>query len=226
MIRISKIYEPNNYHFVTEYLDNPYIEKTIAYACKTDYNRKLIRMGRMEVYLRNGEQYAFESWVTGSYCAQYGIQVSLDGQYIYVISDEKGLWCYTYKGELLWKTRYTSVSYVIPHPDNHITCVTSNKLLILGHAGEVIKQVPLYREGMCNPVSQQVIVGNISETVIALFDSFSLEVLCKISLKKLGLKYFNTVSLSEDILSIDGYSLNRESITMQINLSNDSSIIR
>jgi hypothetical protein len=98
--------------------------------------------------------------------------------------------------------------------------------LILGHAGEVIKQVPLYREGMCKPASQQVIVGNISETVIALFDSFSLEVLCKISLKKLGLMYFNTVSLSEDILSIDGYSLNRESITMQINLSNDSSIIR
>ena len=226
MIRISKIYEPNNYHFVTEYLDNPYIEKTIAYSCKTDHNRKLIRMGRMEVYLRNGEQYAFESWVTGSYCAQFGIQVSLDGRYIYVISDEKGLWCYTYKGELLWKTRYTSVSYVFPHWNNQITCVTSTKLMILGHTGEIIKQVPLYREGTCKPASQQVIVGNISETVIALFDVFSLEMICKFSLKKLGLRNFFCVNLFEDTLAIDGNSPNWEPITVKVNLKDELSIIR
>ena len=34
MVNIIKIYEPDNYHFITEYPDNPYVEKTIAYACK------------------------------------------------------------------------------------------------------------------------------------------------------------------------------------------------
>lgn len=226
MIKITKVFEPNNYHFITEYPGNQHIEKTISYGCKTDHNKQLIQMGRIEVNLRNGDQYSFECWVTGAYCAQYGIQVSHDGQYIYVISDERGLWCYTYKGELVWKTRYTSVSYVIPHPNNHITCVTTTKLLILDSTGKIIKEVPIYREGMTGMVSEQIIVANTSETIIALFDSYSLYVLHKISLKTLGLKYFCDVNLSGNILSINGYSLKKEVLDLHINLENDPSIIQ
>ena len=226
MIKIEEIYG-ENYHFITEYPENKYIEKTIAYACKMSLDRQLIKMGRMEVYLRNGETYSFESWVTGSYCAQYGIQVSEDGRFIYVISDEKGLWCYTYKGELVWKTRYTSVSYVIPHPNHHITCVTTTKLLILDSNGKIIKQVPIYREGWCEPASERMLVANTSETIIALFDSFSLDMLYKISIKKLGLKSFFAADLSGDILTVKGRSFNCNGsiVTVKVDLKNDVSIV-
>lgn len=225
MIKTDNVYEPNNFHFITEYPENRYIEKTITYDCETDGNRQPIKMGKIEVYLRNGEQYSFECWVT-YYASQFGTQVSHDGQYVYANSDEKGLWCYTYKGDLVWKTRYTSVSYVIPHPNNNVTCVTTTKLLVLDSNGKVIKQVPIYREGMSKMASDSVIVSNTSERIITLFDSITLDVLCKISLKTLGLKYICKAELNNNTLVILGYSLQRETITVEVDLSNDSSIIQ
>ena len=225
MIKIENIYEPNSFHFITEYPDNKHIEKTITYDCETDGNRQLIKMGKIEVYLRNGEQYSFECWVT-YYASQFGTQVSHDGQYVYANSDEKGLWCYTYKGDLVWKTRYTSVSYVIPHPNNNVTCVTTTKLLVLDSTGKVIKQVPIYREGMSEMASDNVIVANISETIIALFDGITLDVLCKISLKTLGLMYICRAELRDNMLTILAYSLKQETVTLEIDLTNDPSVIQ
>lgn len=224
MINIIKFYG-EKFHFITEYPDNKYIEKTITYICETDTNRNIIKNGKTIVCMRNGEQYEFETYAT-FYCSQFGIQVSDDGQYIYVISDEKGLWCYTYKGEIVWKTRYTSVSEVFPHPNNNITCILSTKLLILDNSGKIIKQVNTYCGCIPDKVSDEVIAAHKSENIVALFDSMTLEVLHKISIKKLELDYFNTMELKGNILTIHGYSIKKEAVTIQIDLNNSPAVIK
>ena len=102
-MRVTKIIDTNNHTvgFVTEYPDHTVIEKTVAYGYELNEKLEISKIGRLTVYLRNGEQYTFDCWVSTIYCGQFGINVSDDGQYIYVISDEKGLWCYTYKGEIV-----------------------------------------------------------------------------------------------------------------------------
>lgn len=229
MITIEEINVKGNFHFITWYPNNPYIEKTVSYKCYYNIEEgcRLERMGRIEVYMRNGEQYSFECWVTG-YCSQFGINVSDDGQYIYLISDDKGLWCYTYKGEIVWKTRYTSVSHVFPHPNHHITCVMTTKLAILDPMGKMIKQVPIYREALPHKVSDAVIAANTSETIFALFDSQTLEVLHRISLKKLELWKFYELELNGDLLTVYGLSAYKrsEKVTLQIDLKDHPAVIK
>ena len=212
-------------YFITEYPGNDYIEKTVTYLCELDSYDGQNKPGRIEVHMRNGRRYIIECWVT-YYTTQYGIQVSHDGQFVYVNSDEKGLWCYTYRGELVWKTRYTSVSYVIPHPNNSITCVTTTKILIIDCMGNIIKQVPIYREGMSEMASDTIIVSNTSENVISVFDGYSLNVLYKISLKALGLDYILETKLENDTLTIEAYSLKKQTVTVIIDLKNDPSVIQ
>lgn len=184
MLIVEKVYEPDNFHFVTWYPHNRYIEKTVSYITVVDAKSlEVMKMGRILVYMRDGNQYTFDCWVNGS-GSQYGINVSDDGQYVYVISSQKGLWCYTCKGELVWKTRYTSVSYVFPHPNHNLTCALNTKLVILDSFGKIIQQTPLWKEGAPYKASDAVIAANTSETVVALFDSQTLEVLHRISLKK------------------------------------------
>ena len=229
MLIVEKVHEPDNYHFITWYPDNPYIEKTVSYKCYYNIEEgcRLERMGRIEVYMRNGEQYSFECWVTG-YCSQFGINVSDDGQYIYLISDDKGLWCYTYKGELVWKTRYTSVSHVFPHPNHNLTCALTTKLMILDSFGKIIQQTPLWKEGAPYKASDAVIAANTSETVVALFDSMTLEVLYRISLKKLGLRRFYQPELNGNMLTIKGWRIGdrSEPVTMEIDLKNHPAVIK
>ena len=50
MIKIENIYEPNNFHFITEYPDNKHIEKTITYDCETDGNQSYAA-GEFDSYL-------------------------------------------------------------------------------------------------------------------------------------------------------------------------------
>lgn len=157
--------------------------------------------------MRDGEQYEFKCYVTG-YCSQYGIQVSNDGKYIYVISDEKGLWCYTYKGEIVWKTKYTSVSDVFPHTDNKITCVMSNRIAIIDENGNLIKKVSTLGAGGQGKVSDELIASLTSSNILVLFDSMTLEKKFKFSLNKLGLEDFYKANLFDDILTIKGRDIN------------------
>ena len=230
-MRVSEIIDENGKRivgFVTEYPNHATIEKTVAYGYKLNKELKITELGRLTVFLRNGEQYTFDCWVSTIYCGQFGINVSDDGRYIYVISDEKGLWCYTYKGEIVWKTRYTSVSHVFPHPNHNITCVMTTKLAILDPMGKMIKQVPIYREAPPRKVSDAVIAANTSETIFALFDSQTLEVLHRISLKKLELWRFYKLELSENLLTIYGLSVHNRSKegALQIDLKTHPAVIK
>lgn len=229
-MRVSKIIDENNYivGFVTEYPDHAVIEKTVAYGYELNKELKITEQGSLTVYLRNGEQYTFDCWVSTIYCGQFGINVSDDGRYIYVISDEKGLWCYTYKGEIVWKTRYTSVSHVFPHPNHNITCVMTTKLAILDPMGKMIKQVPIYREAPPRKVSDAVIAANTSETIFALFDSMTLEVLHRVSLKKLGLQRVYQPKLCGDLLTMKGWRIGdwSEPVTIELDLRTHPAVIK
>ena len=86
--------------------------------------------------------------------------------------------------------------------------------------------MPIYREGMSEMASDNVIVANISETIIALFDGITLDVLCKISLKTLGLMYICRAELRDNMLTILAYSLKQETVTLEIDLINDPSVIQ
>jgi hypothetical protein len=211
MITVEQVFE-GKFHFITSYPDNKYIEKTVAYIYRDEYkNGKLVisEMGRLEVYMRNGEKYSFETYVTGT-ASQYGIQVSDDGKYIYVISNIKGLWCYTCKGEIVWKTRYTSVEAVFPHIDGKITCVMSNYLAILDENGKIIKKVPTSGEGSQGRVSDDLIASMTSWNVLTLFDSMTLEKKYRFALDKLGLRSFSKAKIEGDFLIIKGWPLNED----------------
>ncbi len=229
MNRVTECQEKGNYHFITEYPNNQYIEKTVSYICYFNVSEgcRLERMGKIDVYMRNGERYSFPCWVTG-YCGQFGISVSDDGRYVYLISDEKGLWCYTYKGEIVWKTRYTSVSHVFPHPNNYITCILTKKLAIIDTRGEIIQQVPVYQETLHRKVNDDVIAAHTSETIFALFDSMTLEILHRVSLKKLGLWRFYELKLDDHLLTIYGLSVHNrsEKVTLQIDLRTHPAVIK
>ena len=228
MIIVEEVYEPGNFHFVTWYPDNKYIEKTVSYITVVDAKSfEVIKMGRILVCMRDGNQYSFDCWVNGS-GAQYGINVSDDGQYVYVISSQKGLWCYTYKGEIVWKTRYTSASHVFPHPNCNVTCALNTKLMILDSFGKIIQKVPLWKEGAPYKASDKVIAANTSETIFALFDSMTLEVLYRISLKKLGLRRFYQPKLSGNLLIIKGWRIgdSSEPLTIEIDLRTHPAVIK
>lgn len=208
-MRVSKIIDANNYTvgFVTEYPDHAVIEKTVAYGYELNKELKITELGRLTVYLRNGEQYTFDCWVSTIYCGQFGINVSDDGQYIYVISDEKGLWCYTYKGEIVWKTRYTSVGHIIINNNNTITCITSTKLLVLDENGKLVNERRIVQYH-AEKASENMIYAAINNSTVALIDSQTLNVLWKSPLKKLGLEKSRYAVVCGDSLEIRGENAN------------------
>lgn len=211
MIKVEQIFE-GKFHFVTSYPDNKYIEKTVAYIYRDEYkNGKLVMLepGRLEVYMRGGETYCFETFATGT-ASQYGIQVSDNGKYIYVISNVKGLWCYTCTGEIVWKTRYTSVEAVFSHSDGKITCVMGNYLAILDENGKIIKKVPTSGEGSQGRVSDGLIASMTSPNIVTFFDSMTLEKKYRLALDKLGLRSFNRARLDGDCLVIGGWPENED----------------
>ena len=120
------------------------------------------------------------------YCGQFGINVSDDGSRIYVISSEKGLWCYRFDGKILWKTRYTSVGDVILNANGTITCITSNKIILLDENGKLLnsRKILAYH---ASKASENMIYIAISERKAALIDCETLDVLWQVSLTQLGL---------------------------------------
>lgn len=128
----------------------------------------------------------------------------------------------------MWKTRYTSVSHVFPHPNHNLTCALTTKLVILDSFGKIIQQTPLWKEGAPYKASDAVIAANTSETVVALFDSMTLEMLYRISLKKLGLRRFYQPELNGNMLTIKGWRIgdSSEPVTMEIDLKNHPAVIQ
>lgn len=211
MITVEQIFD-GKFHFITSYPDNEYIEKTVAYIYRDEYeNGKLVMRepGRLEVYMRSGEMHSFKTYVTGT-ASQYGIQASADGKYIYVISNVKGLRCYTCAGEVVWKTRYTSVEDIFPHSDGKITCVMGNYLAILDENGKIIKKTPTSGEGAQGRVTDDLIASMTSPNTLALFDSMTLEKKCKLSLKELGLRSFAKARIEGGFLVVRGWPLNED----------------
>jgi len=185
---VSRINDSTNIcvGFITEYPDNAYIEKTVVYGLKMSETFKIIHEGKIIVVLRNGKQYEFNCWASTSYCGQFGISVSDDGEFIYLISDEVGLWCYTYKGEIVWKTRYTSIGHVIVNANCTITCITSTSLLVINQYGKTVKKRKICHYH-ADRASDNMIYAAITENVRALIDCETLDVLWQSSLKSLDI---------------------------------------
>lgn len=206
MVKVDIVNGIPSMHFITYYPQNEYIEKTISYVCKRDpKSLKLTDVGKIEVYLRNGEKYSFEAWVT-VYCSQFGINVSNDGQFIYVISDVKGLWCYTYKGDIRWKTRYTSARYVVPHDNHSITTELTKKIVIIDDNKNIVAERNLWDYSTTSWISDNLISAQIGADKLALLDSKTLEIQKEISLKRIGLIRYSYSKLSDEILTIIGES--------------------
>lgn len=207
-MKIREIFEENNYHFICEYPSNKHVEKIVSYTCDfevVDNSIKFKKAGRIEVYMRNGDKYLFDAWPT-VYCSQWGISVSDDGKYIYVISDLKGLWCYTYDGKIVWKTRYTSVTHTIVHSDNKLTCIMNKKLAVIDLNGKIVNQRPIM-DYKGYKASEDYITANTSENIIAVFNSKTLDIIDKISIKDIGLKYYTQSYYANGVLTIKGKSI-------------------
>ena len=220
-MRVSKIIDANNHTvgFVTEYPDHAVIEKTVAYGYELNDKLEISKIGRLTVYLRNGEQHSFDCWVSTIYCGQFGINVSDDGQYIYVISDEKGLWCYTYKGKIVWKTRYTSVGHIIINENNTITCITSTKLLVLDKNGKLVNERKIVQYH-AEKASENMIYVALTNTTVALIDSQTLDILWKSQLKKLGLEKSRYAVVRGANLEIRGENANGSVQCITVELPN------
>ena len=193
--------------FVSEYPYHPLIEKTETIGAVHDYADDTDKPGQISVHFRSGTDglYAFECWATG-WCEQFGINVSADGTKVYVISDLKGLWCYSVQGELLWKTRLTTASHVFDNRDGTITCMTSSNLVMLdSNTGKVLKKRSVIPYDS-DKISPSLIAAAISDNTVAIIDSVSLEILQKISLRKLGIDRYDAVAVNDRRIAISGVS--------------------
>ena len=172
-----KVYRTND-GFITEYPENEYIEKTEVHGAEAS------APGSITVYTRSGESYTFPCFATTVYCGQFGINASSDGERIYVISDVKGLWCYSKSGDVIWKTRYTAAEHVFANPDGTVTCATSNAILMLDENGKPIKKQKI-EPFSAQKVAKDIIFAYTSERAVAFFCAETLEIIEKIALNKI-----------------------------------------
>ena len=209
-----------NIGFISEYPDNEFIAKTIVYGYEMDDSGEVCKQGNITVVMRNGEQYQFDCMASTVFCGQFGITVSKDGMHIYVISDEVGLWCYTYKGDIEWKTRYTSVGHVIDNGNGTITCIASTGILLLDENGRKIKDrkiVPYHAE----KASKNMIYAAISQTKIALIDCQTLNVTWEMPLSCLDIESSHYAVVCAHCLIIKGEKKNGRIVFLQIDLPED-----
>ena len=188
MLQVSQMLDSFgcNIGFTTEYPLHPYIEKTEVIGLEHNSNLEITKMGKLTVYMRDGMTYSFDCWADAVYCGQFGINVSDDGTRVYVISAEKGLWCYSCDGKIIWKTRYTSVGDVIVNSNGTITCITSNKIILLDESGKLInsrKILPYH----ASKASENMIYAAISERKAVLIDCETLDIIWQLSINQLGL---------------------------------------
>ena len=150
--------------FITEYKNNAYIEKTLVIGAKYgETSAKDSTPGEMTVYMKNGEKYTFPCWTDPFYSSQFGVNVSADGKYVYAISDIKGLWCYTYDGKLVYKTRYTSAEHVFPRADGTAVCVTRSNIILLDESGKVLEKLRVCPDHVPDKIVTKEKAGNKGE---------------------------------------------------------------
>jgi hypothetical protein len=205
MLKVSEILNSvgHTIGFTTEYPQHSYIEKTVAFCYCRNENSEILEMGKLTVYMRDGTSHSFDCWVSAAYCGQFGINVSDDGSRIYVISDEKGLWCYSYDGKILWKTKYTSVGDVIVNSNGTITCITSTKIIQLDENGKTINSRKILPYHACK-ASENIIYIAISCSKVALVDSETMDIIWEASIRKMNLDDSRDAIIYENILIISG----------------------
>ena len=196
--------EKRSVGFITEYKNNAYIEKTLVIGAEHGKeSAKDSTPGEMTVYMKNGEKYTFPCWTDTVYCAQFGVNVSASGKYIYAISDIKGLWCYTYDGKLVYKTRYTSAQDVFPRADGTAVCVTRNNIILLDESGKVLEKLRVSQEFVPEKLSEKIFAYSPSASTLAFFDAEKFEIIGKISLTQNEIDgIWNVTRLSEEYVSL------------------------
>ena len=205
MLKVTKITNSvgHDIGFITEYPKHSCIEKTVALGYCRNENLEISEMGSLSVYMRDGRSYSFECWVSTVYCGQFGINVSEDGTRIYVISEEKGLWCYSNDGKILWKTKYTSVGDVIVNSNGTITCITSTKIIQLDENGKPINNRKILPYHACK-ASENIIYIAISCSRVALIDSETLDIIWEAYIRKMNLDESREAIIYKNILIISG----------------------
>ena len=205
MLKISPILNSlgHSIGFTTEYPFHLYVEKTVVFGFQINENSDITEMGRLTVYMRDGTSYSFDCWADTVYCGQFGINVSDDGTCIYVNSPEKGLWCYRYNGEILWKTRYTSVGDVIVNSNGTVTCITSTKIIQLDTNGKLIssRKILPYR---ASRAAKNILYVAISNTKVALLDCETLDMLWEASVNQMNLDSSGEAVIYKNILIVSG----------------------
>jgi hypothetical protein len=178
--------------FITEYKNNAYIEKTLVIGAESGaVSVKDSTPCEMTVYMKNGEKYTFPCWTDTVYSEQFGVNVSADGKYIYAISDIKGLWCYTYDGKLVYKTRYTSAQDVFPRADGTAVCATRSNILLLDESGKVLEKLRISHEGSPDKISEKLLAASTGENTLAILDTEKFEWIAKIQLLKYDINAVN-----------------------------------
>jgi len=205
--RIWRKSDQKSVGFITEYKNNAYIEKTLVIGAESGATSvKDSTPGEMTVYMKSGEKYTFPCWTDTVYCEQFGVNVSADGKYIYAISDIKGLWCYTYDGNLVYKTRYTSAQDVFPRADGTAVCVTRSNIILLDESGKVLEKLRVSSEGVPHKISEKFLAASTGENTLAILDTEKFEMLPKIHLLKYGINAVEEacVNVSDKYIIISG----------------------
>ena len=213
--RICRKGEKRSVGFITEYKNNAYIEKTLVIGAESGaVSVKDSTPGEMTVYMKNGEKYTFPCWTDTVYSAQFGVNVSADGKYIYAISDIKGLWCYTYDGKLVYKTRYTSAEDVFPRADGTAVCVTRSNIILLDENGKVLEKLRVSPDGaLPDKISEKFITYSPNGSTLAIFDTEKFEIAGKINLKQNNIdSIWNVTELSDEYISICGRQAGKRSL--------------
>lgn len=200
---LSKTGETRLVGYLTEYIDHPTVEKSIAFGTQRNEAYDVIGPGKLIVFYHNGEECSFECYTDTVFSGQFGISISADGERIYVISDIKGLWCYNKQGEIIWKTRYTSAGQTYPHDDGTVTCVTGRHLILLDENGKPLKKRVLFDGDRCE-MSAKTIGILTSENVLAVVDVKTLEPILKISLIKLKIDHFREIIEADEYYIVQG----------------------
>lgn len=204
--RVYEIRRPRGGRFVgflTEYIDHPTVLRSVAMRVEYHENHDVTAPGSLTVYYKSGEQVSFDCYAGTIFCSQFGITVSEDGERIYVISDIKGLWCYSKQGDVIWKTRYTSAGMVYPHRDGTLTCVTCSHLILLDANGKPIKKRALF-DGLRFEMSETTIGILTSENVAAVINLQTLEPIIKFSLSKLKIDNLKDILVADDYYILQG----------------------
>jgi len=205
--RVYSVYSPDKMSrigYITEYIDHPTVTKSVAVGVKT--HEDVIEPGLLTVFYKNGEEYSFECYTDNVFSGQYGINISEDGERIFVISDVKGLWCYDKYGKVIWKTRYTSAGPVYPHGDGSAAFITTTHMVLIDSKGKVVKKRALF-DGVRCEMSNRTIAMLTSENVVAVVDLETIEPILKISLQKLNVYHFRELIEAEEFYVLRGTEL-------------------